>query len=176
MSGLSAAPSWVLTTLQWLEAVHHIYVVGTRASGANPQQRLKKSLIRISFQRVESELAGETLGAYEARIAALVDYWDSELHRQLQEFIQEGGYAEERKRFAAKGSPLTPAPGEPIEAPKSGVKRRAHGSKSGEIIPEKVLEDVEATLKPPSAHGPEQDLSEVVEHEILSKDTRLGAW
>lgn len=149
MTGVTAAPSWVLSTLQWLEVKHPAYVT----PGKSSSHRLKRALERMSFQKVESTMAGESITVYSTRLDNLVERWDDELHRQMIEFLNEGGYVKEREEADLL-----------LAASKAKVDDKTRAR----------------TPKPASKGAPppagEQDLDEIVQQELLSRDKRLGAW
>jgi len=137
------AAAWAVTTIQWLETNHFTLVGG---SWAPAPDRLRSALRRMSFEKVASELAGEDLKAYDKRIQSRVDNWDAELHRQMVEFLDEGGYEAER-RIAF------PEPKKPAAPKKPRVKKPVAVSVS-----------------------PDQELEEAVAQELLARDARLGVW
>jgi hypothetical protein len=164
---LTAAPSWVQTTLTWLENYRPGHVFGLR--GKTAAEKLAGALKRMKFRYVELVTCSEqprrdaeTL--WEAELLRMAGVWDEECHRQMKEFLDEGGYEAEAEKVVTPTKKAPPAP----KAPKRADPAPA--------VPDDELEKVERELRPRSEHTPEQELEEAVRVERLARDPALGAW
>lgn len=146
---VNAAPSWPYSTLEWVKYKDPANWVGVRRGRDTDKLRLKHYLIKVKFQKVESVIAGESDEGYHARIDSLVSVWDEELHRQLVEFHNDGGYDHE-KTMLPKSNEVDEF-GMPVGGAKKVGPRRTR-----------------PTL--------EQEVSEVIEQTRILADPRAGAW
>lgn len=166
---LSAAPSWVQTTLTWLENYHASHVFGVR--GKTAAEKLVAALRRMRFRYVELVTCSEAKRAdaevlWVAELTRMTGVWDEECHRQMKEFLAEGGYEAEAEKVVTPTKKAPPAPKAPKRAdPVPAVP-----------VPDDELEKVERDLRPRSEHTPEQELEEAVRVERLARDPALGAW
>jgi hypothetical protein len=154
---VSAAPSWVSTTLSYIKTnrrARRHYV----ASASTADEQLGRCLVKMRFRLVEHTLKGLTADEHTLALYELVKVWDANLHDQMVNFLEEGGYDTEKALLAA----VKPSPVAPLAIPTP--------------VPEAELEKVEKQLHPASEHSPERELEEIVAAERLQKDPRLGAW
>jgi hypothetical protein len=169
MTGVSASPSWAMTSLQWLEVHMPAYVAHVRTPDV--RVRLKKSLVMMSFEKVQSELADEDDRAYDKRLDERVAVWDEELHRQMREFLKEGGYTAERRRCLPDvDKAASKSRKKKVTAKKEAVPVPAEEG-TGDVVVSNPRRAGKAT-----ALESARELDEIVEQELLARDARLGAW
>lgn len=166
-----SSAAWALTTVQWLETQrkHRGHLIDAHPGQPAPV-RLLIALKNMKFRYVERVmLAKVSEDAWMDELTLLTaESWDDELHRQMKEFLDEGGYDAERAVFSpsatkAKRTPKAKvSPDGTLTVPESDVVL------TGGRMPGKATAVAAARAS--------QDLDEVVEQEILSRDARLGAW
>lgn len=132
-------------------------------------ERLAASLEVMNFQRVESLLADETAEQYGLRIKRLVENWDEELHRQMVEFLTEGGFEAEKKMAVVQLAEAEQKRREREEIAQIVAATPEKRGKGKRPLPA-------ATIPGLAVPATEQSLDGVVEAEVLAADPRLGAW
>ena len=157
---MDAAPSWISTSLRYLQTKHPSFFNAGRGA-ATVDGQLHRALMKMKFRWVElvhcsDEPTKTAEQAWQQTLFRQVQVWDEECHRQMREFLDEGGHSAEMTK--AKAVPKKA----PLDSPTD--------------VSDKELEKVVRDLRPPSSHSPEQELEEAVQLEQLQRDPRLGAW
>lgn len=86
-TGAASDPTgWKLTSVRWLEEKH---LLGSARRGASAHQKLLAALTNLNFGKAEEEARIMSQGDV---IAAALTDWDEEGHRELVDFLDNGGY------------------------------------------------------------------------------------
>jgi hypothetical protein len=158
-SAVSAAPSWTLSSLQWLLDNHPHYVT-TRS--LDTVARLRAALMKMGFGLAMMEKLGGASKEHEQWLDAILPRWNQQSHADLVDFLTNVPYA------------MSPLDNDRI---KNGVPQGGPGA-SGKMVSgsDPIDPVVVKELKPPAQMSPEHELDALVEQEDLDADPRSGSW
>jgi hypothetical protein len=161
MTGISAAPSWAITSLKWLkENGYGSYV----SSGITPDVRLLGALRRMCWMKLD-RVSGEDRDPeeYSALLTEYVSRWDAARHKEMRAFLESGGYSTEKRLHGV-------SPAEPGKITLDGAEGHVWVVENGP--------DGKIPARPePAAPASEiDDLAAAVLAEAKARDSRHGSW